>query len=71
MSSNPNVVLLLWAFWVQGDLILIYYWDGLCSVVPMGGSPCSAVLQHLRVVNALVHVQLNDWVGKRLLTLMV
>ena len=26
------------------DLILIYYWGGLCSAVPMGGGPCSAVL---------------------------
>ena len=45
------------------DLILIYYWGGLCSVVPMGSGPCSAVLQHLRAANALVHVQLNDWTG--------
>ena len=30
----------------------------------MGGGPCSAVLRHLWVVNALVRVQLNDWVGK-------
>ena len=43
-SSNPDVVLLRWAFWVQGDLILIYYWGGLCSVAPMGDSPYSAVL---------------------------
>ena len=64
MSSNPDVVLLHWAFWVQGDLILIYYWGGLCWVVPTGGGPCSAVLRHLRAVNTLVHVQLNDWAGK-------
>ena len=38
------------------DLILIYYWGGLRLVVPMGGGPCSAVLRHLRVANALVHV---------------
>ena len=31
-----------------------------------GGDPCSAVLRHLRAVNALVRVYLNDWVGKRL-----
>ena len=30
----------------------------------MGGGPCSAVLRHLWAVNALVHMQLNDWVGK-------
>ena len=70
-SSDPDVVLLRWVFWVQGDLILIYYWGGLCSAAPMGGSPCSAVLWHLRAVNALVHMQLNDWAGRRLLTLMV
>ena len=52
-SGNPDVVLLCWAFWVQGDLILIYYWGGLHSAAPTGGSPCSAVLRHLRVVNAL------------------
>ena len=68
-SSDPDVVLLRWAFWVQGDLILIYYWGRLRSAAPMGGSPCSAVLRHLRVVNALVHVQLNDWAGKQLLAL--
>ena len=70
-SSDPDVVLLCWAFWVQGDLILIYYWGGLCSAAPMGGGPCSAVLRHLRVVNALVRMQLNDWAGKWLLTLTV
>ena len=43
-SSDPDVVLLRWAFWVQGDLILIYYWGGLRSTVPTGNSPCSAVL---------------------------
>ena len=56
MSSDPDVALLRWAFWVQGDLILIYYWGGLCSVAPTGGGPCSTVLRHLRAVNALVHV---------------
>ena len=44
MSGDPDVILLHWAFWVQGDLILIYYWGGLCSAVPTGGGPCSAVL---------------------------
>ena len=53
-SGDPDVVLLRRAFWVQGDLILIYYWGGLRSAVPTGGSPCSAVLRHLRAVNALV-----------------
>ena len=38
------------------DLILIYYWGGLRSAAPMGGGPCSAVLRHLRVANALVRV---------------
>ena len=38
------------------DLILIYYWGGLHSAAPTGGSPCSAVLRHLRVANALVRV---------------
>ena len=38
------------------DLILIYYWGGLCSAAPTGGGPCSAVLQHLRVANALVRM---------------
>ena len=38
------------------DLILIYYWGRLCSAAPMGGGPCSAVLRHLRVANALVHI---------------
>ena len=71
MSSDPDVVLLHWAFWVQGDLILIYYWGGLCLAAPMGSSPCSAVFRHLRVVNALVRMQLNDWAGKRLLALTV
>ena len=71
MSSDPDVVLLCWAFWVQGDLIPIYYWGGLRSAAPMGGSPCFAVLQHLRAVNALVCMQLNIWEGKWLLTLMV
>ena len=55
MSGDPDVVLLRQAFRVQCDLILIYYWGGLCSAVPMGGGPCSTVFQHLRVVNALVH----------------
>ena len=54
-SGNPDVVLLCRAFKVQCDLILIYYWDGLRLAVPTGGSPCSAVLRHLRAVNALVH----------------
>ena len=36
------------------DLILIYYWGGLCSAAPTGGGPCSAVLRHLRAANALV-----------------
>ena len=61
--SDPDVVLLHWAFWVQGDLILIYYWGGLRSAAPMGGGPCSAVLRHLRAANALVHVQLSNWAG--------
>ena len=56
MLSDPDVVLLHWTFWVQGDLILIYYWAGLRSAAPTGGSPCSAVLRHLRAANALVHV---------------
>ena len=38
------------------DLILIYYWGGLHSAMPTGGGPCSAVLRHLRVANALVSV---------------
>ena len=38
------------------DLILIYYWGGLCSAVPTGSGPCSAVLQHLRAANTLVHM---------------
>ena len=38
------------------DLILIYYWGGLCSAAPTGGGPCSAVLRHLRVANTLVRV---------------
>ena len=67
-SSDPDVDLLRWAFWVQGDLILIYYVGGLRSAAPMGGGPCSTVLQHLRAVNAVVHMQLNDWAGKPLLT---
>ena len=29
----------------------------------MGGGPRSAVLQHLKVANALVRMYLNDWVG--------
>ena len=32
MTNDPDVVLLRWAFWMPGDLILIYYWGGLCSV---------------------------------------
>ena len=63
MLSDPDVVLLRWAFWVQGDLILIYYWGGLRSAAPMGSGPCSAVLRHLRVANALVCMQLSDWAG--------
>ena len=55
MSGDPDVVLLCQAFWVWGDLILIYYWGGLRLAAPMGGGPCSPVLQHLRAVNALVH----------------
>ena len=51
---TPDVDLLCWALWVQGDLILIYCWGGLHSAVPTGGGPCSAVLRHLRVVNTLV-----------------
>ena len=54
-SSDPDVVLLHRALKVQCDLILIYYWGGLCSAMPTGGSPCSAVLRHLRAVNTLVH----------------
>ena len=38
-SSEPDVVLLRWEFWVQGDLILIYYWGGLCLAAPTGGGP--------------------------------
>ena len=38
------------------DLILLYYWGGLRSAAPTGGGPCSAVLRHLRVANALVRV---------------
>ena len=38
------------------DLILLYYWGGLRSAAPTGGGPCSAVLRHLRVANALVCV---------------
>ena len=38
------------------DLILIYYWGGLCLAAPTGGGPCSAVLRHLRAANALVCV---------------
>ena len=53
-SGDPDVVLLRWAFRVQCDLILIYYWGRLHSAGPTGGGPCSAVLQHLRAVNALV-----------------
>ena len=53
-SGDPDVVLLHWALWVQGDLILIYYWGRLRSVAPTGGNPCSAVLRHLQAVNALV-----------------
>ena len=45
------------------DLIVIYYWGGLCSAAPTGDSPCSAVLRHLRAANTLVCVQLNDWAG--------
>ena len=45
------------------DLILVYYWGRLCSVAPTGGGPCSAVLRHLRVANALVHISLNEWAG--------
>ena len=54
MSGNPNVILLRRVFRVQRDLILIYYWGGLCSAAPTGSSPCSVVLRHLRAVNALV-----------------
>ena len=54
MTSDPDVVLLRWAFWVCGDLILIYYWGGLHSAAPMGGGPCSAVLQPLWAANAMV-----------------
>ena len=45
------------------NLILLYYWGGLRLVAPMGGSPCSAVLLHLRVANTLVHINLNEWAG--------
>ena len=38
------------------DLILLYYWGGLHSAAPTGGGPCSAVLRHLRVANALVRI---------------
>ena len=54
-TSDPDVVLLRWAFWVRSDLILIYYWGGLHSAVPMGSGPCSAVLLTLWVANAMVH----------------
>ena len=54
--ATPMLSYSCWAFWVQGDLILIYYWGGLHLAVPMGSGPCSVVLQQLRVVNALVHV---------------
>ena len=43
-SGDPDVVLSHQAFWGASDLILLYYWGGLRSVVPMGGGPCSAVL---------------------------
>ena len=56
MSGDPDVVLSRQAFGGASDLILIYYWGGLHSVVPMGGGPCSAVLRHLRAANALVRV---------------
>ena len=38
------------------DLILLYYWGGLCLAAPMGSGPCSAVLRHLRAANALVRI---------------
>ena len=44
MTSDPDVVLLCWVFWVRGDLILIYYWGGIHLAAPMGGGPCSTVL---------------------------
>ena len=62
--ATPDVVLLRWAFKVPGDLIFIYYWGELHSVVPMGSGPCSAVLRHLRTFNALVCILQNDWVCK-------
>ena len=54
MTSDADVVLLHWAFWVHGDLILIYYWGRLHLVVPMGSGPCSTVLRPLWVANAMV-----------------
>ena len=54
-DQRPQCRPTLLVFWVHGDLILIYYWCGLCSAVPTCGSPCSAVLQPLWVANAMVH----------------
>ena len=53
-TSDPDVILLHWAFWVSGDLILIYYWGVFRSAMPTGGSPCSAVLRPLWAANAMV-----------------
>ena len=53
-TSDPDVVLLCWAFRVHGDLILIYYWGGLRSAAPMGSGSCSAVLRPLWVASAMV-----------------
>ena len=40
-TSDPDVVLLRWAFWMQGDLILFITGVGSTQMAPMDSDICS------------------------------
>ena len=67
-DRQPDVVLSRQAPLVQVWPNTIYYWGGLCVVVPTGSGPCSAGTLTLSVPNALVHNELNYWAGRYICT---
>ena len=54
MTSDPDVILLRWAFWVQGDLILFITGAGSTWQCLQAAVLAPLVLQPLWVANALV-----------------
>ena len=59
-----DVILPHWALLVQGWPNTTYYWGGLHSVAPTGGSPCSGGTPTLVSANPLVRKELNYWMGR-------